>query len=463
LGKAFPWIPNMDDETVSEMLGEIGVKDLKELFKDIPRSLFLKEPPRIGLVTPLSEQEAYIHTVNLLKRNRIPRISLLGGGVWNHYIPAAVKEIVRRGEFYTSYTPYQPELSQGLSQALFEYQSMIAELTGMDVVNASMYDWSTAVAEAVLMSVRVTRRKKILFPLNANPMHLRVLNTYVDPLGIEVECVAYNKLTGQLDLNELEEKMDKDTAAVYVQNPSFFGTIETEVDEISNIVHKHGGLLIVGVEPISLGLFKPPGDYGADIVVGEGQPLGLGLNFGGPLLGIFAVRWDTKLVRQMPGRIFGVTRTKDGKERGFIMVLQTREQHIRREKATSNICTNEALCAIAAAVYLALLGPQGIKELAENIFYKTYYLMRQLGKIEHVESPVFKAPHFKDFVARFNGVPLKYLNKMLLEKGIQGGIILEGQDPLLKQCMLLSVTEVLTKRDLDLVVNSLKEILGEED
>ncbi|RLE80345.1 MAG: aminomethyl-transferring glycine dehydrogenase subunit GcvPA [Thermoprotei archaeon] len=453
------WIPNDDDEIISELLKEIGLEELFHLFKDIPKSLLLKRRLNVGLGKSLSEAEAYDYTVKTLKKNVVPRISFLGGGVWNHYVPAVVKEILSRGEFYTSYTPYQPEASQGLSQALFEYQSMIAALTGMDVVNASMYDWSTALAEAVLMAVRVTRRKKVLIPQTMNPIHFKVLKTITEPKDVKPEKVSFDRTTGQINLTDLRKKLDSETAAVYIENPSFLGFIEAQVDEIGSLTHEKDALFIVGVEPLSLGILRPPGDYGADIVVGEGQPLGLGMNFGGPLLGIFAVKWDLKLIRQMPGRIFGVTRTVSGQDRGFIMVLQTREQHIRRERATSNICTNEALCALAAAVYLSLLGPQGLRELAENILYKTNYLMRKINEVDGVEAPLFNAAHFKEFTVRFETKSVQDVNRKLLEKGIHGGLPLGNFMPEYQDAALYSVTEVLRKEDLDFFLRVLREIM----
>jgi len=463
LEDSHPWIPNSPKGIVREMLKVIGVDDVEELYSDIPKDLMLNRPLRVGRGRPLSELEVLREVNKLLERNRGTDnvLSFLGAGCWPHYVPSVVKEVIRRGEFYTSYTPYQPEISQGLCQAMFEYQSMIASLTGMDVVNASMYDGSTALAEAVLMAVRVTGRREVLVPSTSNPEYREVLRTLISPKGIKVYEVPYEKERGLMDLEALKGLLSDKVAAVYLENPSYLGFVEEKAEEIVEMAHEVGALAIVGVDPLSLGVFRPPGDYGADIVVGEGQPLGLGLNFGGPLLGIFAVKWDSKLIRQMPGRIFGATTTLRGGEVGYSMVLQTREQHIRRERATSNICTNEALSALAAAVYLALLGPKGLRRLGETILYYSHYATKRLNEVEGVKAPLFKAAHFKEFVVSFEkaGVSVEEVDERLAKRGIQGGKPLKKEFPELGEAALYCVTEVHRKADIDRLVATLKEVL----
>lgn len=441
-----------------EMLEEIGVSDVEELFADIPQEVRVKR--RLNLPAPLSEQDVRKHLKEVLSKNvsfgEMP--VFLGGGIWPHFIPAAVRAIVQRSEFLTSYTPYQPEVSQGMLQALFEYQSLMAELVGLDVVNSSMYDWATALGEAALMCVRLTGRKKFLVPEFISPARERVLRNYTWGQGVEVVKVEQDEGSGQLELDELRKKMDG-AAGVYIENPSYLGFLETQVDEISEMVHEVKALFVVGVNPISLGILRAPGDYGADIVVGDGQPLGNPVGFGGPTLGIFACRGEKEFLRAMPGRVIGMTKTTDGKRRGFAMVLQTREQHIRRERATSNICTNEALCALAASVYLSLLGPSGLREVAEACASNAAYLMKRLSKIDGIETPVFGAPHFNEFVMRCEGSILEF-NRRLLEKGVHGGKPLTREFPELGEAALLSTTENHGKKDLDRLVAAVEEVMG---
>ncbi|RLE49261.1 MAG: aminomethyl-transferring glycine dehydrogenase subunit GcvPA [Candidatus Methanomethylicota archaeon] len=453
------YLPNSHPEVKKEMLKEIGIGSIEELFSDVPKELIRKDIEGLPK-DPMPEQEVFKVVRLILKKNR-PITSFpcfLGGGVWVHYVPSAVKAIISRSEFLTSYTPYQPEVSQGILQALFEYQSLMAELLDMDVVNASMYDWASALGEAALMAMRITKRRKILVPRLAGWERKLVLKTYVSPHEAVIEEVSFNMETGQISLEDLESKVGEEAAAVYLENPNFLGVIEEHVDEISDLVHKKGALLIVGVEPISLGLIRPPGSYGADVVIGEGQPLGLPPSFGGPLLGIFACRDDLTLIRQMPGRIVGLTTTKDGSKRGFVLALTTREQHIRREKATSNICTNETLCAVALAVYLSLLGRTGLRKLCESIVYNTYYVIKKLQKIGGVKVPIFKAFHFKDFAIKFERSADEVL-KALQHRGVQGGIPLKRYYPELGESALFSVTEVHSLEDLNALINAIKEVV----
>jgi len=456
-----PYIPNSNPKIKKEMMKEVGIKNIDELYADIPEKYFLKK--QLNLPEALPEFEVKRHIEALLSKNKTCEDMpiFLGAGCWPHHVPAAVKEVVQRSEFLTSYTPYQPEISQGMLQALFEYQSMICELTAMDIANCSMYDWASALGEAARMASRVTKRNEVLVPRIIHPERRATLQTYAEPAGIDLREIAYNPETGQLDLNDLESKISTKTAAVYVENPSYLGFVEERVDEIGGLAHKHGALFIVGVDPTSLGIFKPPGEYGADIVIGEAQPLGNPMNFGGPLLGIFACRDDLNLVRQMPGRIIGLTTTTDGDRHGFCMVLQTREQHIRREKATSNICSNEALCAVASAVYMALLGPQGLRELGETIMYRANYVMRLLSRIKGVKAPVFKSVHFKEFTVNFDsaGLSVKTVNERLLGMGVHGGKDISREFPELGQTGLYCVTEVHSKEDIELLAKSLEKIV----
>ena len=325
---------------MEHMLEKLGLQNISQLFADIPESVRLNRP--LILPDALSEIELErLVSSKLAKNKSAPEcLNFIGGGNWVHHVPSIIDEILSRSEFYTAYTPYQPEISQGMLQGLFEYQSQICELTGMEVANSSLYDWGTALGEAGRMANRVTKRKRILVGKNVSPERIGVLRTYSYPVGIEIEQVKYDS-SGRIDVSSLDSMLNEDTAALYFENPNFLGIIEDKVDEIVQKCHSKGTLVIVGVNPITLGLLRPPSSYGADIVVGDGQPLGLYPNLGGPLMGIFATREDPNLLRQMPGRLIGATRSKDGSRRGYTMVLQTREQHIRREHATSNICTNE--------------------------------------------------------------------------------------------------------------------------
>lgn len=445
------------------MMREIGMRDVEELYADIPTKCRLKKPlslPEKGL----SEFEVKKHVEALLSKNKsCQEISMfLGAGCWPHYVPAVVKEIIERSELFTSYTPYQPEISQGMLQALFEYQSMICELTSMEVSNCSMYDWASALGEAARMASRTKGRQEILIPKIIHPDRASTLRVYAESAGIKVVQVGYDARSGQLDLEDLKTKVSEKTAAVYVENPSYLGLIEAQIAEIGRLAYSHNALFIVGVDPTSLGILKPPGEYGANIVVGEAQPIGNPMNFGGPLLGIIACRDDINLIRQMPGRIIGLTTTLDDAKQGFCMTLQTREQHIRREKATSNICTNEALCAVASAVYMALLGPEGFRELGETIMYKTYYAMQLLSKIGQVRTPVFGSAHFKEFTVNFDdaGLTVKEVNKKLLQHGIHGGKDISKEFPELGETALFCTTEIHSKQEIEMLAAALEKVLS---
>ena len=463
MSKSFthPYLPTSPEQIKKKMMEEIGIKSIEELYNDVPNEVKLKRELKIP--GPMSEYEIMLHINKILSKNKsfYDMPMFLGAGCWPHYVPAVVQEIVNRSEFITSYTPYQPEISQGMLQSLFEYQSMICELTGMDFANSSMYDWASALGEAASMASRVTGRNEFLVPYYIHPERLSTLNAYAEPVGIKIIKIKQDLHSGQIDLSDLKKKISNKTAGVYIENPSYLGFLETQVDELSKISHEKGSLFIVGVDPISLGILKAPGDYGADIVVGEGQPLGNFMNYGGPLLGIFACKGD-RLLRQMPGRIIGMTTTIDGKQKAYCMVLQTREQHIRREKATSNICSNEALCAVAGAVYLSLLGPEGLKELCKTILIKSHYAIKRLSEIKGLKVPFFEAPHFKEFVVNFDntGKDVKKIHEALLQNGIQGGKILKEEFPELGESSLYCVTEMHRKEDIDALVEKLEKVLS---
>ncbi len=443
-----PWLPNLDYE--NEMIAEIGVKSIDDLFKDVPEEIKLKRLLNVGYSKPLSEYEIYLRLLELEENNaKLKMPPFLGGGVCPHYVPEAVKFIISRSEFYTSYTPYQPEISQGLLQALFEYQSLMADLLEMEVVNSSMYEWGSALAEAVLMAYRINGRKKVVIPASINPYHKRVLETWTYGKELKIVEIPYDE-EGKINLDVAEKEIDNETTAIYIQQPNFFGVFETDIEEIVDFAKKKGVITIMGVNPLSLALIKPPGEYGIDIAVGDGQELGLPLNFGGPYMGIFATRWDGKLVRQMPGRLVGLTTDSEGK-RGYTLILQTREQFTRREKATSNITTNEALMAIANAVYLSLLGKSGLKKLAEEIYKRSHYALYEFEK-KAIGKRKFNSDFFEEFTVSF---PISYdkIHNNLKAKGIHGGLKISDKDA------IFCVTEVHTKKMIDEMIAEVEKIV----
>ena len=368
------FVPNTDSQQ-ERLLARIGVKSVEALFEDIPKETRLNRP--LNIRGGMSEQELVKHVQGLANKNKTVEeySSYLGAGAYEHFIPSFVDQLLLRSEFYTAYTPYQPEISQGTLQAIYEYQTLVCELTGMDAANASMYDGASALAEAALMTCDATRREKVLVLQTVHPEYREVMKTYLPSRGVELVEISYQE--GVVDLSALEAALQEDIAGVVVQNPNFFGSIE-KAEEIAQLVHTKGALLVMAVNPVSLGLLKSPGECGADIVVGEGQPFGNPLNFGGPYLGFLATR--DKFVRRMPGRIVGVAKDKNGKK-GYVLTLQAREQHIRREKATSNICSNEALCALAFTMHLSALGKTGILELAYRNLQNAHYTAREIEKI----------------------------------------------------------------------------------
>ncbi|WP_026894510.1 aminomethyl-transferring glycine dehydrogenase subunit GcvPA [Clostridiisalibacter paucivorans] len=446
----FPYIPN-GREDIKEMLSQLGLTSLDELFSDIPDNVRLNK--KLDIDGPLSEMELSTLMEELSKKNKTIKdlTCFLGAGAYDHYIPSVVNHVISRSEFYTSYTPYQAEISQGTLQTIFEYQTLICNLTDMDVANASIYDGATALAESMMMAVGKTRRKDVIVSKTVHPEYRRVLKTYARFQGINI--VEVDMVDGETDREILESKMSKDIAAVIVQYPNFFGVIE-EIKEIEKIAHSDKKtLFIMTVDPIALGLLESPGNLGADIVVGEGQSLGNPLNFGGPYLGFMAVK--KALMRKMPGRIVGQTEDVDGK-RSFVLTLQAREQHIRREKATSNICSNQALNALAAAVYMTVLGKEGIREVAEMSFQKAHYaheLITRSGKYRDA----FNKPFFKEFSIAAN-VDAETINEKLYQKDILGGYLLEKDYPQQKDTILYCVTEKRTKKEIDTLVEVLEGI-----
>ncbi len=461
--KSHPYLPNSVDAIKNNMLTRIGKKSINDLYCDVDDRIILRR--ELNLPPALSELEVEREVRRILEKNTAFSKTpvFLGSGVWPHHVPAAVDAIVGRTEFYTSYTPYQAEISQGMLQSLFEYQSLMAELLKMDIVNSSMYDWASALGEAARMAGRVTHRDRLLVSQVIAPERLSVLRAYAEPANLRIDFIAEDGKTGQVDTLDLQEKISDDCAAVYIENPNFFGCVESNAHEISEIAHEKRALSVVGIDPISLGILKAPGEYGADIVVGEGQPLGNHMNFGGPLLGIFGCRNENRLLRQMPGRLIGLTESLDEKDPGYCMVLQTREQHIRRERATSNICSNEALCAVAAAVYLSLLGPKGMKQLGENIIRRSHYAMSKLSQIKGVKAPLFDSCHFKEFVVNIDveRTEIDDVHGKLLETGIQGGRIIKDDFPRYGESAVYCVTEIHSQQAIDRLTIALNSILGE--
>lgn len=442
----YPYIPNTHEDE-REMLQSMGLNSIEELFEDIPQDVKLNRQLNLG--SSKSELEVARHIKNLTKKNLSAEdlTCFLGAGVYDHYIPSVVKHITSRSEFYTAYTPYQPEISQGTLQVIFEYQSMICNITGMDVSNASMYDGPTACAEAAMMAADSGKRNKILISKTVHPETRRIVATYMRFKSVEV--VEIDMADGVTDIEKLKAAVDSSTAGVIVQNPNFFGIVEG-MEEVEKITHENKALLIMSVDPISLGVIKTPGEIGADIAVGEGQSLGNPLNYGGPYLGFMAV--TNKLMRKMPGRIVGQTEDVEGK-RAFVLTLQAREQHIRREKASSNICSNQALNALAAAVYLTTMGKNGLREVALQSANKAHYAFNEITKSGKYK-PLFNKPFFMEFAVSGDG---SKVNSELLKNNILGGYDLSREYP---ECngLLFCVTEKRTKNEIDKLVQVLEGI-----
>ncbi len=441
------YLPN--ESIIEEMLESMGMTSIDELFADVPEDVRID-----GLALPpaMPEQEVAADVEGLLSDNITTQefLSFLGSGMYDHYVPATVPALVGRAEFYTSYTPYQPEASQGMLQAMFEYQSLVCALTGMDVSNISVYDGATAMAEAALMSVRITRKDKVVVPRSLDPEKRSTLWNYVYGAGIEVVDVPFDKRTGQVDRDAMVDAVDEDTAMVYLESPNFFGCIEEAVVDLKDDLGK--ALLVVGVNPVSLGIMRPPGDFGADIVVGEGQPFGNPLNYGGPTLGFFAA--SKRHARQMPGRIIGLTKDANG-NRAFHLALQTREQHIRRSKATSNICTNENLNALAFAIHLATVGSGGMVRMAQASSNRAHSLARAIDALDGFKAPMFESAFFNEFTVASEHEVGELTAAMLMED-IFLGMPLFNDFPELGQAFMMATTERHTEADIDDLVVALR-------
>ncbi len=432
------YLPNSPAER-DAMLRATGHNSIEELFVQIPGELILRAP--LKLPGPLSEPEILEYFRRAAAASARDFVSLLGAGAYSHYRPVLIDTLILRGEFLTSYTPYQAEISQGNLQAMFEFQTLITQLTGMEVANSSLYDGSTATAEAALMALRLTGRRRVVMARTLHPEYRQVVETYLRPLGVELEVIPCAS-NGQLDLGRLEAALAKETAGVVLQSPNFFGTLERTRDA-AEIAHRCGALLVTAVaEPLSLALVRPPAE--ADIVCGEAQSFGVPVAFGGPFVGFLATR--ERFVRQMPGRLVGQTRDSRGRP-GFVLTLATREQHIRREKATSNICTSQSLCALAATIYLCLLGRKGLRALAEQNLAKAHYAARKLAAVQGAALP-FDGPFFNEFVLRTPVGAEDFLEELRREK-IIGGLNLERFYPELKNHLLVCVTETVSQSALD--------------
>jgi glycine dehydrogenase subunit 1 len=445
----YRYLPQTDQDK-REMMEALGISSVDELFADIPEEVRFKGT--LNIPEPLSEPELvrYFQQLSNKNVNFSTHVNFLGAGVYQHYIPSVVNHMLLRGEFFTAYTPYQPEISQGELQAIFEFQTMVCELTGMEVANSSMYDGATSLAEAAMMAAGHTGKKKVVVSRAVHPEARSVLKTYAYGQSVELIEASFNS-DGVTDLAELEALVDEQTAAVIVQYPNFFGGVE-DLAAIEPIAHGKGALLVVSSNPLALGVLEAPGKLGADIVTGDMQPFGIPASFGGPHCGYFAT--SSKLMRKMPGRIVGQTKDENGK-RGFVLTLQAREQHIRREKATSNICSNQALLALAASITLTALGKQGVQEMAMMNLQKAHYAKQALqAKGFRI---AFGAPVFNEFAVKLTK-PVAEVNKALLAKGIIGGYDLGLDYPELAGQMLLAVTELRTKEEIDTLAQELEAI-----
>ncbi len=456
-----PYIPNSVPAVKAKMLDEIGVGHIEELFEDIPRDLRFEGDLR--LPEPLlSELDLKRHVEKLLAKNRTceENISFLGGGCAQHYVPAICDEINHRSEFLTAYAG-EPYEDHGRFQALFEYASLMGELLDLDVVNVPTYDWSQAAATSIRMAGRITERKEILIAHTISPDRLSAIKNYCHPV-MSVKMVGHSPEEGLMDLDELKSKISTTTAGIYFENPSYMGFIESQGEEISEIAHESGALSLVGVDPISLGIVVPPSHYGADIVCGDIQPLGMHMYYGGAHAGFIASRDEEKFVMEYPSRLFGITKTSVEGEYGFGDVAYDRTSFGVRERGKEFIGTATALWGITAGVYLALMGPRGMEELGTQIMQKSQYAMGNLAKIEGVKSPRFATPHFKEFVVDFNdtGKTVKSINKYLLDRSIFGGKDLSFEFPELGESALFCVTEVHTKDDIDTLSRALKDCLA---
>jgi glycine dehydrogenase subunit 1 len=443
------FVPHTPEDR-QEMLAAVGADAVQDLFEVIPESIRF---PELNIPAPLSEMDANRKLSRLAAKNmnNMTASSFLGAGIYNHYSPATVYQILWRGEFHTAYTPYQPEVAQGTLQVIYEFQSMITALNGMEVSNASLYDGATALAEGALLAVNPRqKRTKIVVAGTVHPHYKQVLDTYTRGLDIEVVHLPLPADSLLTDPAEFDEHLDNSTACLIVQYPNFYGRIE-DVETVAEKAHSVGAQMLVSAYPLSLGLLKSPGSLGADIVTGEGQSLGVPQSFGGPVVGLLATKQD--LVRRLPGRLAGITEDTEGK-RGFVLALQTREQHIRREKATSNICTNQGLLALAATVYLTSVGPVGLRKIAEACYHKAHYLADQISALDGFEV-VGEGEFFNEFVVR-TPEPVSDINARLREHDIIGGYDLSKVDESLSNMMLICATEMNSKDEIDDLVAALK-------
>ncbi|NCO34780.1 MAG: aminomethyl-transferring glycine dehydrogenase subunit GcvPA [Armatimonadetes bacterium] len=441
------FLPNTETDRTA-MLTAIGVSSIEDLFSDIPSKL--RNASKLNLPEGLSEMELMNRLQSLAAQNSGANVcpTFLGAGSYDHFSPAVVRHVINRSEFLTSYTPFQPEVSQGTLQTIYEFQTAICALTGMEIANASMYDGASALAEAVIMATAISKRRNVLLPANLHPAYLAVVETYCRGLDVALRTVPYNG--GVVDVALLERNVrDGSVAAIVIQNPNFFGCLEP-VTTITEIAHRAGALLIAVVNPLSLGILKPPGEYGADIAVGDGQPLGIPMSFGGPTFGLFSCR--KAFARHMPGRVAGATVDLDG-NRGFVLTLQTREQHIRRERATSNICTSQQLLALAATVYLSAMGPKGLRRVADLCCRKAHYLYTKISSLDGY-SGIFPAAFFNEFAVRCP-VPADKINRSLKASNITGGYDLSRVCRESPNTMLLCVTEKRTRAEMDRLVELL--------
>jgi glycine dehydrogenase subunit 1 len=458
-----PYIPNSVPEVKAQMLAEIGVTDIEELYEDIPESL--RFTGRMGLPEPLASEYALKrHVEGILAKNRTcsENISFLGGGCWQHYVPAICDEINRRSEFLTAYAG-EPYEDHGRFQALFEYESLMGELLDMDVVNVPTYDWAQAASTAVRMAGRITGRREILVSDYVSPDRMAVIRNYCRPV-MAIRPVGHDPETGLIDLRDLEKKLTPESAGLYVENPSYLGFIESRGQEMADLLHARGGLFLVGADPTSLGVLAPPAQYGADIVCGEIQGLGMHLSYGGGLAGFIATHDDPRFVMEYPSRLFGITRTRVEGEYGFGDVAYERTSFDGREKGREFVGTHAALWGITAAVYLSLMGPQGMQDLGQVILQRSQYLMQRLSGLPGVRAPHFRNAHFKECVVDFNGTgkTVEEINTFLLDRKIFGGRDLSSEFPDLGQSALYCVTEVHTQEDLDTLADALAELLTEE-
>jgi len=454
----YPYIPNSEPQVQKEMLQEIGANSINELFSDIPEKLLLHK--KMNLPKPfLSEYELKRYIESILSKNSTCKenINFLGAGCWQHYVPAVVDEVIHRSEFLTAYAG-EPYEDHGRFQAGFEYASMMGDMLEMDVVSIPTYDWSQAASTSLRMSCRITGRNEVIVSKIINPNRLLVIKNYCNP-NVNVVMLDFDSKTGLADINDLEKKISNKTAGVYIENPSYLGSIESNGAKLSEIIHKAGALFLVGVDPSSLGVLTPPINYGADIVCGDLQPLGIHMNYGGGVAGFIATRDEKEFVSEYPSRLFGIAPTENG-EWGFGDVMWKRTSFANRESSKEFVGTAAALWGIAAGVYLAVMGPEGMQELGKGIIQRSLYAQKEIGKIKGVKAPVFQSANYSEFVVDFNnsGKTIKEINKALLKKGIFGGKDLSKDFPQFAQSALYCVTEIHTKEDIDKLVFALKEV-----